>query len=50
MYIDDIFIFGISLSVVHKRFLVSRFDMKDMGEAKIILVMKITRMGDSMML
>ena len=45
-------IFGTSLSVVHstKRFLTSQFDMKDMGEAKVILGVKITRMGDSIML
>ena len=50
MYIDDMLIFVTSLSVVHKRFLASRFDMKDMGKVKVILVMKIKRMGDSMML
>ena len=45
-------IFGTSLSVVYstKRFLASYFDMKDMGEAKVILGVKITRMGDSIML
>ena len=45
-------IFGISLSVVHstKRFLASQFDMKDMSEVKVILGVKITRMGDSIML
>ena len=52
LYIDDMLVFGTSLGVVHstKRFLVSRFDMKDMGEAKVILGVKITRMGDSIML
>ena len=52
LYVDDMLIFGTSLSVVHstKRFLVSQFDMKDMGEAKVILGVKITRMGDSIML
>ena len=45
-------IFGTSLSVVHntKSFLASQFDMKDMGEAKIIVGVKITRMCDSIML
>ena len=45
-------IFGTSLSVVHstKRFLASQFDMKDMGEVKVILGVKITRIGDSIML
>ena len=33
-----------------KRFLASQFDMKDMGEAKVILDVKIIRMGDSIML
>ena len=33
-----------------KRFLASQFDMKDMGEAMVILSMKITRIGDSIML
>ena len=52
LYEDDMLIFGSSLSVVYstKRFLASQFDMKDMGEAKVILGVKITRMGDSIML
>ena len=52
LYIDDMLIFGTSLSVVHrtKRVITSQFDMKDMGEAKVILGVKITRMGDSIML
>jgi hypothetical protein len=35
LYIDDLFIFGTRLEVVldTKRFLSSKFDMKDMGEA-----------------
>ena len=43
---------GTNLDVVHstKRFLASQFDMKDMGEAKVILGLKITRMGDRIML
>ena len=38
LYVDDMLIFGTSLSVVYstKRFLASQFDMKDMGEAKVI--------------
>ena len=38
LYVDDMLIFGTSLSIVHitKRFLASQFDMKDMGEAKVI--------------
>ena len=52
MYVDDMLIFGTSLSMVHstKRFLASQFDMKDMGQVKVILAVKITRMGDSIML
>ena len=52
LYVDYMLIFGISLSVVHstKKFLASQFDMKDMGEAKVILSVKITRMDDSIML
>ena len=52
LYVDDMLIFGTSLSMVHstKRFLASQFDMKDMGEAKVTLVVNITRMGDSIML
>ena len=52
LYVHDMLIFGTSLSVVHstKRFLASHFDMKDMGEAKVILGVKITRMGDSIIL
>ena len=45
-------IFSTNLDVVHstKRFLASQFDMKDMGEAKVILGLNITRMGDRIML
>ena len=52
LYVDDMLIFGTRLDVVHstKRFLASQFDMKDMSEAKVILGVKITRMGDSMIL
>ena len=52
LYVDDMLIFGTSLGVVHstKRFLTSQIGMKDMDEAKVILGMKITRIGDSIML
>ena len=52
VYEINICTFGTSLSVVHsiKIFIVSQFDMKDMGEVKVILGVKITRMGDSIML
>ena len=51
LYVDDMFIFGTSLGVVHtKIFIASQFDMKDTGEAKVIVGVKITRMSDSIML
>ena len=52
LYVNDMLIFGTSLSVVHstKRFLTSQFDMEDMDEATVILGVKITRMGESIML
>ena len=52
LYVDDMLIFGTSLDMVHstKRFLASRFDMKDIGEDKVILGVKIIRMGDNIML
>ena len=44
-YVDDMLIFGTSLEVVceTKKFLSSKFDMKNLGEAKVILGIKITR-------
>ena len=52
LYVDDMLIFGTSVDVIHstKRFLASFFYMKDMGEAKVVLGVKITRMGDSIIL
>ena len=45
LYVDDMMIFGTNLEVVCeiKEFLGSKFDMKDLGEAKVILGIKITR-------
>ena len=45
LYVDDMPIFGTSLKVVCeiKKFLGSKFDMKDLGEAEVILGIKITR-------
>ena len=39
LYIDDMLIFGTSLSVVNstKKFIASQFDMKYMGKAKVVL-------------
>ena len=52
LYVDDMLIFDTTLDMVHstKRFLASQFDMKDMGETKIILGVKIIRIGDSIIL
>ena len=52
LYVDDMLILGTNLGVVHstKRFLASQFDMKDMGKAKVILGVKVTKIGDSIML
>ena len=45
LYVDDMLIFGTSLEVVceTKKFLGSKFDMKDLWEADVILGIKITR-------
>ena len=43
LYVDDILIFGSSLQVVYKTksFLASNFEIEDIGEASVILGMKI---------
>jgi hypothetical protein len=45
LYIDDILIFGISLDVINevKTFLCQSFDMKDMGDADVILNIKLIK-------
>ena len=45
LYVDDMLIFGTNMNVVNdtKLFLASNFDMKDLGEAKVILGVKIIR-------
>ncbi|KAL6334057.1 hypothetical protein AAG906_001813 [Vitis piasezkii] len=45
LYVDDMLIFGTSLEIVYetKKFLGSKFDMKDLGEAEVILGIKKTR-------
>ena len=45
LYVDDMLIFGTSLEAVceTKKFLGSKFDMKDLGKAKVIVGIKITR-------
>ena len=52
LYVDDILVFGTSMNVVYstKRFLASKFDMKDMSEASVILDIKIIRRDKSIML
>ena len=44
LYFDDLLIFGTNLQVVikTKSFLRSKFDIKDLGEAEVILGIKIT--------
>ena len=48
LYVDDLLIFGTSLDVMHdaKHFLAANFDMKDLGEANIILGINILRDND----
>ena len=43
LYVDDMFVFGTSMNVVHntKLFLVSTFDMKDKVKASVILSIRI---------
>jgi hypothetical protein len=52
LYVDDLLIFGSSMNIVHstKHFLASKFDMKDMGEASVILGIKIVRSNNGIML
>ena len=45
MYVDDILIFGTSLNVIKevKDFLSQSFEMKDLGEADVILNIKLVK-------
>jgi hypothetical protein len=45
LYVDDILIFGTSLDVINKvkTSLCQSFDMKDLGEADVILNIKLTK-------
>jgi len=47
LYMDDILIFGTCIEIVSKTkfFLGSKFEMKDMGEANVILGIRIIRNG-----
>jgi len=48
LYVDDILIFGTSLDVIKgvKEFLSNNFEMKDLGEADVILNIKLLREGN----
>jgi hypothetical protein len=48
LYVDDILILGTSLDVIKetKYFLSNNFEMKDLGEADVILNIKLLREGD----
>jgi hypothetical protein len=52
LYVDDILIFGTSLDVINevKTFLCQSFDMKDMGEADVILNIKLIKGGNGITL
>jgi len=45
LYVDDMLIFGTNLSVINeaKRLLSSLFEMKDLGEADVILGIKLRK-------
>ena len=48
LYVDDILILGSSLKVIEevKGFLTNNFEMKDLGDADVILNIKLLREGD----
>jgi len=48
LYVDDILIFGSNLNVIEevKKLLSSNFDMKDLGEADVILNINLIKEGD----
>nr|KYP60061.1 Retrovirus-related Pol polyprotein from transposon TNT 1-94 [Cajanus cajan] len=52
LYVDEMLIFGTCDDIVFKTksFLASKFDMKDMGGASVILGVKVVRKGDSILL
>ena len=45
LYVDDMLIFGFNLEVINdtKTFLIAHFEMKDLGEANVILGVKIRK-------
>jgi hypothetical protein len=48
MYVDDILILGMSLDVIKetKYFLSNNFEMKDLGQADVIINIKLLREGN----
>jgi len=52
LYVDDMLIFGTCIDIVSKTklFLESKFEMKDMSEANVILGVKVIRKGDNILL
>jgi len=52
LYVHNMFVFCTSMNVMYntKHFLTSKFDMKDMGKASIILDIKIIRRDNGIML
>ena len=52
LYVDNILLFGSNLSIINetKSFLCSKFEMKDMDVADVILGFKITKSVDSIIL
>ena len=52
LYVDDMLIIGSNNDIIKatKRMLTSEFDMKDLGVVDVILVMKISRKFDGLVL
>ena len=52
LYVDDMLIFGTDEQVINctKSFLSSNFDMKDLGEADVILGIKMIRKTEGLIL
>ncbi|CAH9068398.1 unnamed protein product [Cuscuta epithymum] len=52
LYVDDMLIFSSNIELINetKSFLASKFDMKDLGEAKLILGIKVIRKDDGIIL
>jgi len=52
LYVDDILIFGTNIDVINeaKSFLSKSFDMKDLGEADVILNIKLIKVENGITL